>query len=339
MTFPYRTADYEEVSCNLCGGTDVEPLGWRDRNLLPVRTVMCKHDGFIFISPRMTSTWYARYYDGEYRRQMSAYHRMPMAHRPEVMIEHQLRHGRWIAAYLRRNGVAEVGSILDIGSSTGGLLRALAEEFKGASVQGVEPSGEEAEFASRNGVPTRVGLFEELDFGEERFDLIVCSQTFNHLLNPRLSVEKVRRLLRPNGVLFLECMDFFRLCEVQGAFFNAVQIDHVSMFVPDTLKAMCEAAGLEVIGSSVLSDRDQPLEVRRAQRAAGAAWCHTRFLASPGVPRPPQAGYQKVRAEIDRLALAPIKTLLKMELRPVRRLTDLTRWRWRVDWWLRYGVE
>jgi 2-polyprenyl-3-methyl-5-hydroxy-6-metoxy-1,4-benzoquinol methylase len=168
---------------------------------------------------------------------------------------------------------------LDIGSSTCGLLRALAEEFKGASLHGVEPSGEEAELASRNGVPTRVGLLKELDFGERRFDLIVCSQMFNHLLNPRLAVERVRRLLSPNGVLFLECMDFFRHCEVQAAFFNAVQIDHLSMFVPDTLKAICEAAGLEVLGSSVQSDR------------------------------------------------------------PIRRLTDRTRLRWRVDWWLRYGVE
>jgi SAM-dependent methyltransferase len=242
-----------------------------------------------------------------------------MVDRPKAVRDSQIKHGRWIAGYLRRNGVTRLGSILEIGSSAGGLLEVLADEFR-ASVIGVEPSPEEAAFANENGVRTRVGLFEDMDFGGELFDLIVCSQTFNHMLDARLATEKIRYLLRPSGVLYLECIDFFRLCEVQGAFFNAVQIDHVSMFVPATLRAMCEVAGLEVIPASVLSDRAQSPEALRAQRQAGATWCHTRFLATPGRPKMPAAMYQEIRAELDRLELAPVQTYLKLRLRQFLRL-------------------
>ena len=322
MGFPYNKAVYEQVACELCHKTDVEAIGWRDRNLLPVRTVMCKHDGFIFVSPRMTPDWYARYYDGEYRRQVSAYHGSPVNYSPEALWRAQTRHGQWIAGYLRRNGITQLDSILEIGSSTGGLLRALAVEFGGVSVTGVEPSPGEAKFANQNGIATRVGLFEEIDFDDKQFDLIVCAQTFNHLLSPRLAAEKIRRLLRPNGHLYLECIDFFRLCEVQGAFFNAVQIDHVSMFVPQTLKALCEVAGLRVIPASVLSDRAQPDEAVRAQQQAGATWCHSRFLATPGTFKAPEAAYQEVRTELDKLPLAPLQTFLKLELRWFRQFIN-----------------
>lgn len=168
------------------------------------------------------------------------------------------------------------------------------------------------------GVRTLTGLFEQCDLDpEERFDLIICSQTFNHLLDPRLVTEKVRGLLRPEGVFFLECIDFFNLCKLQGAFYNAVQIDHVSMFVPVTLQAMCQVVGLEVIPGSLMCDRLQSAEALEEQRASGAPFCHARLLARPGRPEEPPAAYQAVRDEIDGLHLHPIRTFLTLKLRPI----------------------
>jgi SAM-dependent methyltransferase len=318
--FPYSSAGYHEVPCNLCKRTDVVPLGGRDRNRLPVRTVICKHCGFIYISPRMTPEWYGRYYATEYRQQMARYYRTQAYFRPDPLYQSQLKYGRWVAEYLKRNGIEHVSSILDIGSSTGGLLQVLGEKFA-AEVTGVEPSPEEGEFARRNGVRTVTGLFEDIDFNQEgQVDLITCTLTFNHLLDPHLVVEKVRRLLKPGGLFYVDCIDFFSFCEYQGAFFNAVQIDHVSMFVPATLQAMCEVVGLEVLPGSLHCDRFQSAQDLAKQRAAGIPFLHVRLLANPGVPKAPPQSFQAIRAELDRLQLSPLRTFLRLKTRPATHL-------------------
>lgn len=130
QVFPYNKADYEEVPCNLCQGRDVVRLGNRDRNGMRVRTVICKRCGFIFISPRMTPEWYARYYESEYRHQMARYHGKPMLFRPDVMYQYQLRHGRWIARYLRQQNIEKLGSILELGRVLVDCSEPLATSFR-----------------------------------------------------------------------------------------------------------------------------------------------------------------------------------------------------------------
>jgi SAM-dependent methyltransferase len=275
----------------------------------------------------MTPGWYTRYYNGEYRRQMAAYRGQQILFRPEDMFQGQLNHGRWIARYLKQHGIEKLGSILEIGSSTGGLLKALGDEFR-AEITGIEPSAEEADFACRHGVRTMTTLFEECNFDSEaRFDLIICSQAYNHLLDPRRVTEKVRGLLRPRGVFYLECMDFVGYCKFQGAYYNAVQIDHVSMFVPATLQSMCQVAGLEIIPSSLLCDSSQSAEVVKEQRAAGIPFIHARLLAKAGRPQPPAAAFQAIRQELDALQLHPVRTFLRLKFRRViRRLSALRQW-------------
>jgi len=272
----------------------------------------------------MTPEWYGQYYETEYRQQMARYYRTQAYFRPDALYQSQLKYGRWVTEYLRRNGIEQVSSILDIGSSTGGLLQTLGEKF-GAQVTGVEPSPEEGDFANGNGVRTVTGLFEDIDFNqEEQFDLITCTLTFNHLLDPHLVVEKVRRLLKPGGLFYVDCIDFFGFCEYQGAFFNAVQIDHVSMFVPATLQAMCEVVGLEVLPGSLYCDRFQSAQALAKQRAAGIPFLHVRLLAKPGVPKAPPQAFQTIRAELDRLRLSPLRTFLKLKTRPAtHRFSDL----------------
>lgn len=318
--FPYAAADYEEVPCNLCGSGEARIVALRDRNGLRVRSVMCTTCGLIYLSPRMTADWYGRYYAVEYRRQMSAFKGGAAHPSLEKIYQAQLKRGAWLADYLKRHGVPAPKAVLDIGSSTGGLLRALADTF-GCRVLGVEPSPEETAFAEDHGVPTRLGLFEDFrPAADERFDLILCTQSYNHLLNPRQVTEKLRECLTPEGVFFLECQDFFHVCLRRGVIHEAVQIDHTYMFVPQTMQAMLEVSGLAVMPGTLLCDRWQPTADLKRQQEAGVPSLHVRMLARRAAPAGrPSSSFAEVFAELQQLPNSPVRAAVRRGWQKLRR--------------------
>jgi SAM-dependent methyltransferase len=282
--FPYEQADYEGLPCNSCGGVGQRTIAKRDRNGLAVRSVICNHCGLIYLSPRMTPQWYGLYYQKEYRRQMAAFKGQPTG-KPvnhDKMFAAQRRRGEWLVQYLQRHGQPNPARVLEVGSSTGGMLRALADHC-GSQVMGVEPSPVEAQYASAHGVPTEVGLFEQFSLDADRqFDLVICTQSFNHLLDPRGVAERIRACLSPGGLFFLECQDFFAVLQNRSCLEQAIQIDHVFMFTPATLAAIVEAAGFSVLPETLLRDRFQSPAALAAQKEFGVPSLHTRLLARPG---------------------------------------------------------
>jgi SAM-dependent methyltransferase len=314
--FRYDQAQYEAVTCNLCGGTGSEIIARRDRNGLDVHAVICTHCGLIYLSPRMTPEWYGRYYAQEYRRQIAAFHRAtPRPHRDcgDLFVRQQ-HHGEALVGYLRSCEAPDPRSILEIGSSAGGVLHALGVAYD-ATVLGVEPTPSEAEFAARHGVPTEVGLFEEFGLkADRRFDLVLCTQTFNHLLDPRGVARRIAQLLTPNGVFLLECQDFFQLCRAWGGDRSkAVQIDHTHMFTPETLTALVDQSGLQVLAGSVENDENRPAFERRRRLRASLPSLHVRLLARRSdAPAPPVPHhYPRVRSRLDSLHPKPVRTWIR----------------------------
>ncbi len=307
-SFNYVDADWREVPCNLCGEQDAEPIGERDRNGLAVRSVICKRCGLIFLSPRLTPAWYGRYYEVEYRRQMVAFHGNGLdTLNPATIFRGQLRHGQFLLDYLRRVQPRAPRSILEIGCSAGGLLKTLRDVFH-AEVLGIEPGPEEAAFAGRQGIPVMAGLFEEVDLpADRRFDLILCTQSFNHLLDPRGVAGRIRDLLSEDGTFLLECQNFFHLCRFWGEREKAIQIDHTYMFVPATLRAIVRAAGFRVLVETVRSDADESARELRRRRRLGIPSLHVRFLArrGEGFVRGELSSYPQVKAELDSLPHRP----------------------------------
>ncbi|NJL53852.1 class I SAM-dependent methyltransferase [bacterium] len=89
--------------------------------------------------------------------------------------------------------------VLEIGSSTGFLLHALAPNV--ASVTGVEPGQVYAEYANQRGILTHASLQA---VAEQRFDLILGYYVLEHLRNPIEYLRQLYELLRPGGRLVLE---------------------------------------------------------------------------------------------------------------------------------------
>lgn len=95
------------------------------------------------------------------------------------------------------------GQLLDVGCGTGKDLLRL--QRSGWAVTGVEISPYAASLArARLGCEVVVGHFDDVGLEGRYFDVVRLSHVLEHLPSPRKSLEKVRRLLRPGGLLWLE---------------------------------------------------------------------------------------------------------------------------------------
>ncbi len=95
------------------------------------------------------------------------------------------------------------GRLLDVGCAGGKDLQRIQE--MGWKVTGVEFSPTAASVArARLGCEVLVGDFEQVALGDEAFDAIRFGHTLEHLPSPKRALEKAHRVLRPDGLLWIE---------------------------------------------------------------------------------------------------------------------------------------
>lgn len=94
--------------------------------------------------------------------------------------------------------------LLDLGCSTGLLTQVYGEAF--GEVVGIDIDDEAITFATReNSKPNiqfRVTDGMQLDFPENSFDVITCTQIYEHVPDDTRLMAEIRRVLRPGGVCF-----------------------------------------------------------------------------------------------------------------------------------------
>lgn len=101
------------------------------------------------------------------------------------------------------------GRVLEIGSSTGVMLSLLKKI--GWEVVGIEPSQVSADVSSKKGIKTVIGYFEKIKLADQSFDLVILNHTLEHMTSPIDVLQKVKRILRSDGVLFIDVPNFSSL--------------------------------------------------------------------------------------------------------------------------------
>jgi SAM-dependent methyltransferase len=274
-SFPYQSAETELIRCNQCGGSETEVVYDRDRNGLSVRTCICKVCGLIYLNPRMTPEWYGKYYQTEYRAQMARFKGKRLEKEdPGKMFEKATRHG--IATARQFPTAWREGLTLEVGSSVGGVLNGL-QQVLGCEVFGIEPSPDEAEEANRRGIRTLNKSIEAVEGGVPMAANILCSQSLNHLLDPRFFLAWAHRQLIPEGRLVLEVMNFRQIYRDFGWIGRAIQIDHTYMFVPEVLQSFVEFAGFEVL--SLQTDESKSPDELKEKKKQGLPIFHIGLVA------------------------------------------------------------
>ncbi|MFH2012805.1 MAG: methyltransferase domain-containing protein [Pseudomonadota bacterium] len=255
MSFPYANAEYEEILCDLCSSQDFKVLNIKDRNELNVRTCICNNCGLIFINPRMTREWYIKYYQDEYREQMARFKQKPFVKSDyEADFKSAIKHGVGLFSLL--NTYVKTGLTLEVGSSVGGVLNGFKDSLD-LDVIGIEPSFDEATFATGKEIKTYNSLIEDFKEDIPKASNIICTQSLNHLLSPRFFLEWAYNHLEDDGRIILEVQNFRHVYRHFGHMRRAIQIDHTYMFVPETLINFVTVAGFNILFMDIDEDKNK----------------------------------------------------------------------------------
>lgn len=165
------------------------------------------------------------------------------------------------------------GRFLEIGAATGYALDEARRA--GWSVRGLELSPSAAAYARATfGLDVREGGFEEIaDVGT--YDVIAAFQTIEHTPDVRRAIRRMRRALRPGGVLALTTPDHGSwVRRLSGPLWPSYRPEHIVYFDRVTLCRILEDEGFRVLSVRA----DDPLLVplsRIRERVAhyyGARW-------------------------------------------------------------------
>ena len=94
--------------------------------------------------------------------------------------------------------------LLNVGGSAGVIDNHLADHFRSVvSIDIDEPAIERAKgrFHKEN-LEFRVGDALNLDFADERFDVVICSQVYEHVPSAEAMMAEIHRVLVPGGVCY-----------------------------------------------------------------------------------------------------------------------------------------
>lgn len=163
----------------------------------------------------------------------------------------------WEATARGLLGLLRLGDALDIGSGDGAIAALLAPHAR--SITCFDRS-EKALSAARErlshhpNVRFAAGDMHALAFEDDTFDHVLLFNVLTYAREPRLAVREAVRVLRPGGDLVALTLREHSHLELSQAY------DHVNAgFAPTRLRAMLDAAGLEVSTCEVTSrERKKP---------------------------------------------------------------------------------
>jgi SAM-dependent methyltransferase len=231
-------------ACNLCGARDAALLSARDRRGRPLRTVICRRCGLCWTDPLPSAAELERYYREEYRLDYQG------AFTPRRT--HIYRAGRNALDRWRqlRPWLSPGARVLDVGAGGAELVYLLAR--LGYRAAGVEPNRGYAEYAvAQYGIDLRVGLWQEMDFQADSFDLVTMYHVLEHTADPRGALARIRRWLAPKGALAVEVPNVEAVCGAPGHRFHRA---HLFSFNPPALDALGRAAGFAPVRTELSSD-------------------------------------------------------------------------------------
>ncbi|HEY1602165.1 MAG TPA: class I SAM-dependent methyltransferase [Pirellulales bacterium] len=222
--------------CDLCGGADFAAVAHSDRRGDPLETVVCTRCGLVSHALIPTEDELTNFYAREYRR---AYHGEVAPSARRVMRAWQKGELilRRLSPFMRRSD-----RVLEIGSGIGCTVRRF--QLAGYDAQGIEPNDGFREYGV-NTFHARVRPGGLLDIpAEPLYDVVLLVHVIEHLGTPRRAFERIRRMLRPGGRLYVECPNLGAPFALGDKLFH---FGHVHNFTPATLRMLARRSGFEVV--------------------------------------------------------------------------------------------
>ena len=185
--------------CPVCSTDAWQYFGGRFHFDLRVEYWICPECTLVGQSPMLNELVLQQFYREFYR---ELYQGNPVPTEEDCAFERK-RGRNILEIFTGATSIIQIGDLLDIGSSTGGLLSVGKCEFN-ANVVGLELNKEYSDYARGNGLPI-FDSFEALKAAEGGvFDLVTASHVLEHIADLHTFLEEVSGLVKTGGYVCLE---------------------------------------------------------------------------------------------------------------------------------------
>lgn len=288
---------FEQSPCGVCGGESFDIIAEKDRYGLPLSAAVCTDCGLVQTNPRMDQRSYNEFYDKEYRRLYVG------SEGPTPgFFEGQVNQGKKIADFFAREHPVDWQGkrVLEVGCGAGGILKHLRD--LGADVRGCDLGSEYLAYGrDEHGLNLTQGPLSSLA-EDERFDVIIYSHVFEHVLTPYDELDEVARRLRPEGLLYLEIPGIHNIrSNYRGDFLRLLQHAHIYHFTLTSLNNMVARKGFHMV--------------------AGTEYVQSIYRQREGAARDPVSDYADVTRKLKRYErIRPVGRYLPANLVRVAKL-------------------
>lgn len=251
--FNYSNYFKETVEkCNLCESEEFELYSHRDRYGLPVRSMICKHCGLIFISPKMTEKAYDSFYSDWYRKLIAAFNGTTEDAVGETTSWNMQADitMKFLAKHMPQ---MNINRMLDVGGSTG----VFAEKVKktlGCEAIVVDPNKHEIAKALDRGLACTCSSFTTYHT-DKKFELISMLRTIEHLPDIAKAFQKIKGMLTKDGMFLLDIVNHEWLYKMFKDKALCTKVDHIYQVTDSTVRQYLDKwfKGYEVASSDVSS--------------------------------------------------------------------------------------
>ncbi|MFA5133285.1 MAG: methyltransferase domain-containing protein [Patescibacteria group bacterium] len=233
----------EYVSCPLCGKNDSEAIFSKGNLAKEVINVICKNCGLVYVNPRLSKEEYDSFHRKEFLSEKN------LDDTCQVSAKRQAKDfdiKKSIYNFLE-DKILSGQNILDIGCGFGTLLD-IFKKNKNINAYGIELGDLDVKFSrEKYGLDVFQISLEEFAAKEEnygKFDVIILHHTLEHLPEPLASLSQIKKLLKPQGILYIGVPNILNIKKRPDIFF---QVGHPLSFSPHSLKSLLEKAGFGVV--------------------------------------------------------------------------------------------
>lgn len=239
--------------CPACENTQYKNLYAIDKGKL----ITCQKCQLVFYVPRPTQEELANFYDQQsYRQDYSQ----------SVMSSYDFTKNRYqelkkiVSKYQPNLFNKPHKTFLDVGCGLGDLLQLAITD--GWEVYGTEISPKAVAQAQENiHKQISVGDILSLDLPEHYFDLITIYHVIEHLIDPIATLKRLKKLLSPEGILFIETPNLGSLgAKIRGEnWSNIIPPEHINYYNHKSLSNSLTIAGFDEF--KILTNSPYKIEV------------------------------------------------------------------------------
>ncbi len=150
--------------------------------------------------------------------------------------------------------------ILDVGCASGWFLHEISKKFSKTKCIGIDTYKEAILYGKKRykNLTLVHADCHKIPFPPESFDLVICTEVLEHVLDPKKVVEEIKRVLKPDGIAVIE-MDsgnfLFRIIWYWWTTMrNGVWKDaHIHPFTAKKLENIIKKGGLKILQKKIFN--------------------------------------------------------------------------------------